>query len=48
MYVEDDLQGIDHKSRLKRQMEAYEEAEREGNNGKYTGSNNTRERSSIL
>lgn len=48
MYVEDDLQGIDHKSRLKRQMEAYEEAEREGNYGKHTGSNNTGERSSIL
>lgn len=33
MYVEDDLQGIDHKSRLKRQMEAYEEAEMEGKHG---------------
>lgn len=48
MYLEDELQRIDHKSRLKRQMEAYEEAEREGNHGKHTGGNNTRERSRIL
>lgn len=46
MYLEE-IADI-HKSRLKRQMEAYEEAEREGNNGKYTGGNNTGECNSIV
>ncbi len=48
MYPEYELQGFDHKSRLKRQAEAYEEIEREGNNGKHTGGNNTEECSSIM
>lgn len=42
MYPEDELQGFDHKSRLKRQAEAYAEMEREGKENEHVIRNHRR------